>query len=91
MGHFVRWTQGSRHKTLQSFDTSVDTKLAFTMAPSPIDKSGMAALTDSLKPETLLRAFHDGLLQADFVKERKRFTTALYSLACTAASGEEAA
>ena len=86
----LSWTAGSRYKTLLSFDTAVDKENAYKMAPRPDNKAGMLTLTDTLKPEILLRGLHDGLNEADFVKERTRLTTKLYSLACTAPTEEEA-
>ena len=84
----LSWTNGSRHPALRGFDTKVDVAMGLRMAPR--DKASMTSVHESLKPETLLKPFHDGLLQATYVQERVRLTTALYSLACTASSEDDA-
>jgi hypothetical protein len=86
----LSWTKGSQHQALQRFDTSVDKKIAFDLAPSPGDKQGMIALHRSLEADSLLKAFHDGMLQSAYVDERQRLVAALYTLACTAESCEQA-
>ena len=86
----VTWTTGSAHSALKSFDTTVDKQFAFDMAPSPGDKQGMILLHKSVDPDSLLKAFHDGMLQSDYVDERRRLATDLYQLACTAESQKEA-
>ena len=82
----VTWTTGSTHPALKSFDTTVDKQFAFDMAPSPGDKQMMIELHKSLDPDSLLKAFHDGMLQSTYVEERQRLATDLYTLACTAES-----
>lgn len=86
----LSWTNGSEHPALQRFDTSVDKKIAFDLAPSPGDKQAMNALHKPLEPDVLLKAFHDGILQSAYVEERQRLVTSLYTLACTAESREQA-
>ena len=84
------WTRGSEHPALRSFENFVDTQLALDLAPSPGDKQGMIALHKSLEADSLLKAFHDGMLQSAYVEERRRLVTTLYTLACTAESREQA-
>ena len=87
----LSWTNGSAHPALRSFGTIVDTQFSFSMAPSPGDKQSMLiALHRSLEADSLLKAFHDGMLQSAYVEERQHLATALYTLSCTAASREQA-
>ena len=78
------WVTGSTHPALRGFTTAVNEQMAAATAPS--DKSSLHTVYETLKPEVLLKPFHDGLPQAQYLEERMRLTTSLYSLACTATS-----